>query len=75
VTHLSVKAAAKRVKRSVRTIERWIADEGLTVTVVRNAEGRVLRRYVTLADLQAVYRAKLKADPTRAVQPHDDIPP
>ena len=75
VTHLSVKAAAKRVKRSVRTIERWIADEGLEVIVVKNAKGVVLRRYVTLEHLQAVYRAKIEANPTRRVETPDDTPP
>jgi predicted site-specific integrase-resolvase len=63
--HLSVRAAAKRVKRSTRTIERWIADGLLDVIVVRNAQGKVLRRYLVKTDLLTVYRAMLKANPNR----------
>jgi len=75
MTHLSVKAAAKRVKRSVRTIERWIADEDLEVTVIRARNGTVIRRFVMLDHLLAVYREKLVTNPTRKRVPNDDTPP
>lgn len=74
-THLTVKEAARRVNRNKSTIERWIADDGLEVTVVKNAEGRVLRRYVKLDELLAMFRKKLTANPTRRVQHHDETPP
>jgi hypothetical protein len=73
--HLSVKEAAKRVKRSVRTVERWIADEDLEVTVIKTPSGVVVRRYVKLDHLLAVYRAKIVANPTRRRMPNDDTPP
>jgi len=73
-THLTVKAAAARVRRSRSTIEKWIAAELLDVTVVKNQSGKVIRRFVQLDQLLSVYRAKILANPTRARAPHDDTP-
>jgi len=73
-THLTVKAAAARVKRSRSTIEKWIAAELLDVTVVKNQSGKVIRRFVQLEQLLAVYRAKILSNPTRP-RTHDDTPP
>ena len=71
---LTVKAAAARVKRSRSTIERWIADGLLDVTVVKDAKGNVIRRYLRLDQLLAVYRQKILANPTRPSTAHDDTP-
>lgn len=73
--HLTVKAAAARVKRSRSTIEKWIAAGLLDVTAVKDTKGNVIRRFVHIDQLLAAYRAKLKANPTRARIPIDDTPP
>lgn len=53
--YLTVAQAAKRVKRSRRTIERWIAEDALPVEWWSN------RRMVKTADLLTVFRSKLQA--------------
>lgn len=62
-SHLSVVDAAKRVKRSVRTIETWINEgpEADRLPVVR--VGR--KRFVEQDALLAIYRKKLGANPNR----------
>lgn len=69
MTHLTITEGAARVKRSRRTLERWIADGDLNVTEVRNQTGTVVRRYVTEKDLLACLRAKLVANPNRPSPP------
>lgn len=72
---LSVRDAATRTRRSVRTIERWIAEELLDLVVVSDLQGRVIRRYVDEAQLLEVLRAKLRANPARRSKPDDVTPP
>jgi transposase len=59
VTLLTVKEAAKRVKRSVRTIERWITD-GLQVIWLSNV------RYISEEKLLAELRERNLNDPSKA---------
>jgi predicted site-specific integrase-resolvase len=63
--YLTVDHAAKRVERDKRTIERWIAEGLLDVTVLRNLNGTIVRRYVEREQLLAVYRSKILSNPTR----------
>jgi predicted site-specific integrase-resolvase len=60
-THLTIGKASQRVKRSVRTIERWIEAGDLEVIEVRNYSGRVVQRYVVEEQLLAVLRKYLTA--------------
>ena len=62
---LSIVAAAKRVKRSTRTIERWIASGDLPVHEIRNHRGTIVRRYVAESDLLSALRKHLAANPNR----------
>lgn len=54
---LTVKDAAKRVEKTTRTIENYIAD-GLTVVYKGDGDRR---RYVKESELLAMFRAKLVA--------------
>jgi predicted site-specific integrase-resolvase len=71
---LTIVEASKRVRRDRRTLERWIADGELDVTVIRTQAGHVLRRYVAEAQLLSVLREKIAANPTRAKLRHDVTP-
>lgn len=62
---MKISDAAKRVKRTPRTIERWIASGDLPVHELRNHRGTVIRRYVTEEDLLAALRKHLAANPNR----------
>jgi len=57
----TVETAAMRVNRSVRTIERWIAEEDLEVITIHDRNGGVLRYEIDEASLMTTYRAKLTA--------------
>lgn len=57
----TVGSAAERVHRSVRTIERWIADGDLEVIVIHDSKGGVLRYEIDESSLMTTYRAKLTA--------------
>lgn len=71
---LTVQQAAQRVRRSRSTIELWISSGLLDVTVVRNAKGTVIRRYLDEADLMSVLREKLESNPTHPRPRHDRTP-
>lgn len=57
----TVEAAAVRVRRSVRTIERWIAEDDLEVNVIHDSKGGVLRYEIDESALLTTLRAKLTA--------------
>lgn len=61
---LTVQEAANRARRSRATIERWITEGLLDVTVVRNEQGHVLRRYLDETEVLSVLRGKLETNPT-----------
>lgn len=60
-TFLTVTAAALRVQRSPRQIERWIAA-GLPVYRIDGKR----KRYVLEQELLVVFRASILANPTRS---------
>jgi transposase len=60
--HYTVTQAAKRVKRSRRTIETWIA-QGMKVTHIQH--GKTITRYIDEAELLRTYRNKLRNNPAR----------
>jgi predicted site-specific integrase-resolvase len=56
---LTVQQAATQVNRSRQTIENWITEGLLDVAVIRNENGRVIRRYLNETELLTVFRKKL----------------
>lgn len=59
----SVQEAAVRVRRKVRTIERWI-HEGLPVKITRNTNGTVIKREISEEDLLKHLQEKFKSNPS-----------
>ena len=72
---LNVRGAARRVRRSRRTIARWIEDGDLPVALeLRNDAGQIVARFIDEEQLLATFREKLQADPTRPRRRDDDTP-
>lgn len=64
--YLTLKDSAKRVGRSTRTIEQWVADTELKVWWFHG------KRYFEVGQLLEVYRAKLIANPNRPTSDDDE---
>jgi hypothetical protein len=64
VSLLTVKEAAKRARRTVRTIERWIADPQHPLSVIWISNVRYVREDLLLAEL----RRRRETDPTSKAQ-------
>jgi hypothetical protein len=58
-TTFTIREAAVRVARSVRTIEQWVADGDLDVLNIRNPSGRVIERRIDEEDLLNALHGKL----------------
>ncbi len=57
---MNVAQAAARIRRSPRTIERWIEDGDLPTTTILAIDGRVLRHVIDEETLLATFREKLQ---------------